>query len=128
MTQQSQEPLAFVQLPESYNYLAPDGSEIRLLPDLQAGGMAHCTLGQGVSSAVTHRTVGEIWYFISHRGQEMTKQSTSLVTGERSSNGSMSLHTPCRIVPTEDAFPVSHHGRGATLFPVRHPPTLAGRR
>ncbi|MEK6283898.1 MAG: hypothetical protein AABN95_26395 [Acidobacteriota bacterium] len=31
-------------LPEQYDYLAPDGSEIRLLPDVSGGGLAHCRL------------------------------------------------------------------------------------
>jgi hypothetical protein len=44
------------------DYLAPDGSEIRLLLDLQAkeGGLAHCVLHPGqVSTAQRHKTVGE---------------------------------------------------------------------
>ena len=41
--------------------------------------MAHFELGPNqVSKAVTHRTVEEIWYFISGRGQMWRKQ------GERS--------------------------------------------
>lgn len=45
-----------------YDYLAPDGSEIRLLADLEGGGLAHCTLPSGrVSVAQRHKTVEEIW-------------------------------------------------------------------
>lgn len=61
---------ATVQLPKDYDYLAPDGSEIRLLPEVGGGGLAHCRLPVGgVSSAVCHQTVDEIWYFISGTGE-----------------------------------------------------------
>ena len=33
------------QLPKDYDYLAPDGSEIRLLPEVAGGGLAHCWPG-----------------------------------------------------------------------------------
>lgn len=50
-------------LPERFDALAPDGSEIRLLCRLPGGSMAHGTLLPGaVSLAVTHRTVEEIWF------------------------------------------------------------------
>jgi mannose-6-phosphate isomerase-like protein (cupin superfamily) len=62
------------QLPASADYLAPDGSEIRLLPSMRGGGMCHCTLPPGkVSSAVKHQTVEEIWYFIEGHGQVWRK-------------------------------------------------------
>ncbi|MBN9393287.1 MAG: cupin domain-containing protein [Chloroflexi bacterium] len=62
-------------LPADYNNLAPDGSEIRLLLGVQGGGMAHCTLPAGQTSvAVTHRTVEEIWYFLSGRGEVWRKK------------------------------------------------------
>ena len=32
------------QLLEKYDYPAPDGSEIRLLPTMNGGGLAHCTM------------------------------------------------------------------------------------
>ena len=53
-----------------YDYLAPDGSEIRLLPTYDSGGLAHCTLPKDrVTSAVRHRTVKEIWYVLSGAGE-----------------------------------------------------------
>ena len=56
-------------LPEKPDYLAPDGSEIRLLPNLKGGGLCHCVLPcDGISKAVTHKTVDEVWYFISGQG------------------------------------------------------------
>lgn len=57
-------------LPQAADAIAPDGSEVRLLLGLRGGGMAHFRLAAGqVSKAVTHRTVEEIWYFLSGRGQ-----------------------------------------------------------
>ena len=50
--------------------LAPDGSDVRILLGLQGGGMAHFELAPGLTSAaVAHRTVEEIWYFVSGRGE-----------------------------------------------------------
>jgi mannose-6-phosphate isomerase-like protein (cupin superfamily) len=52
------------------DHLAPDGSEIRLLPDMNGGGLCHCTLPAGkTSSAVRHKTVEEIWYVLSGEGE-----------------------------------------------------------
>ena len=53
---------------------APDGSEIR---ELVAGGrasMVHCTLPPGgVSLAVRHRTVEELWFVTAGRGEVWRK-------------------------------------------------------
>jgi mannose-6-phosphate isomerase-like protein (cupin superfamily) len=60
------------------SYLAPDGSEIRLLLDLEdgKGGLAHCVLPEGgVSVAQRHKTVGEIWYFVQGLGQVWRKSA-----------------------------------------------------
>ena len=49
--------------------IAPDGTAVRLLLSLSSGSMAHFELpAGGVSHAVTHRTVEEIWYVLSGRG------------------------------------------------------------
>jgi mannose-6-phosphate isomerase-like protein (cupin superfamily) len=62
-------------LKKKYDYLAPDGSEIRLLAKISAGGFCHCTLPAGkISTAVKHKTVEEIWYFISGEGKMWQKQ------------------------------------------------------
>ena len=56
--------------------VAPDGSNVRLLLALDSAVMAHYELpSQTVSIAVTNRTVEEIWYFISGRGEMWRKQS-----------------------------------------------------
>jgi mannose-6-phosphate isomerase-like protein (cupin superfamily) len=50
--------------------LAPDGSQIRLLLEGGRGSMVHCTLPPGqVSLAIRHRTVDELWYVLSGRGE-----------------------------------------------------------
>ena len=59
------------------DYLAPDGSEIRLLGSFQRGGLAHCALPPGsTSSPVRHRTVHEIWYVLGGYG-ELWRSSSS---------------------------------------------------
>jgi mannose-6-phosphate isomerase-like protein (cupin superfamily) len=50
--------------------IAPDGSDVRLLLQLDRGSMAHFELPAGqTSKAVMHRTVDEIWFFLSGRGE-----------------------------------------------------------
>jgi mannose-6-phosphate isomerase-like protein (cupin superfamily) len=50
--------------------LAPDGSEIRLLAATGRASMVHCALPPGgVSLAVAHRTVEEIWHFVEGEGE-----------------------------------------------------------
>ncbi len=62
-------------LPEKPDYLAPDCSEIRLLPTMRNGGLAHCTLDRArASRAVAHKSVEEIWYFFEGEGQVWLKQ------------------------------------------------------
>lgn len=66
--------LAPVALPEQYNYLAPDSSEIRELTQAKRGSLAHCRLPiNAVSSPVRHQTVEEIWYFLSGVGEVWRK-------------------------------------------------------
>ena len=61
-------------LPAGVDTIAPDGSEIRLLASGSRGSMVHCTLPPGsASKAVSHRTVEELWYFISGQGQVWRK-------------------------------------------------------
>jgi mannose-6-phosphate isomerase-like protein (cupin superfamily) len=62
-------------LPAAPTVIAPDGSDVRVLLGLAAGGMAHFELGAGkTSGAVTHRTVEEIWYVVSGRGEMWRQQ------------------------------------------------------
>jgi mannose-6-phosphate isomerase-like protein (cupin superfamily) len=63
------------QLPAARDVIAPDGSDVRVLLGLARGGMAHFILAPGqVSTAVTHRTVEEIWYVPSGRGEMWRRQ------------------------------------------------------
>ena len=62
-------------LPAAPDAMAPDGSDVRILLGLSAGGMAHFELGSGRTSiAVTHRTVEEVWFVLSGRGEMWRKQ------------------------------------------------------
>ena len=64
-----------MRLPAIPTEVAPDGSDVRVLLRLGPGGMAHFELGPGqVSKATRHRTVEEIWYFVSGRGQMWRSQ------------------------------------------------------
>lgn len=59
-----------IRLPANRDAVAPDGSDVRLLLGLEGGTMAHFELAPGnTSTAVAHKTVEEIWYFLSGRGE-----------------------------------------------------------
>jgi mannose-6-phosphate isomerase-like protein (cupin superfamily) len=69
-TTPSEPPWQTKDLPQRPDYLAPDGSEIRLLPECAAGGLAHCTLpADATTRAVRHRTVDEVWYGLAGSGE-----------------------------------------------------------
>jgi len=54
--------------------IAPDGSDVRILLGIRGCGMAHFELAAGrTSRAVTHKTVEEIWFFLSGRGEMWRK-------------------------------------------------------
>lgn len=62
-------------LPIMPDVVAPDGSDVRILLGLSGGGMAHFELAPGqTSTAVTHRTVEEIWFFLGGHGEMWRKQ------------------------------------------------------
>ena len=64
-----------MRVPVAKDAVAPDGSDVRVLLGLKGGGMAHFELPPGqTSTAVTHRTVGEIWLFLSGRGEMWRRQ------------------------------------------------------
>ena len=63
-------------LPNTLDAIAPDGSNVRILLGLAGGGMAHFELGAGeTSTAVAHRTIEEIWFFLSGCGEMWRKQN-----------------------------------------------------
>ena len=69
------------------DHIAPDGSEIRLLLQLDSGQIAHCILPPGKTSGATHhKTVSELWYILAGHGEIWRKfgsdeQVTDLVSG-----------------------------------------------
>lgn len=63
-----------MQLPEDPTIVAPDGSDVRVLLQRPGGSMAHFQLAAGrASTAVAHRTVEEIWFFLEGRGEMWRK-------------------------------------------------------
>ena len=71
----SAHPFATKSLPAEVDALAPDMSEIRLLLSTHGGSMAHGTLPPGgVSIAVRHRTIEEIWYVLGGEADIWRKQ------------------------------------------------------
>jgi mannose-6-phosphate isomerase-like protein (cupin superfamily) len=57
-------------LPTEPDVLAPDGSQVRVLLRLEGGSMAHFRLEPSHTSiAVAHRSVDEIWFVVSGRGE-----------------------------------------------------------
>ena len=120
-----------VRLPAKHDVLAPDGSEIRDLVQTSRGSMVHCTLPPGgVSKAVAHRTVEEVWHFISGRGQVWRKSgadesvvdveagvSLSVETGAHFQFRNVSVEDELRFVITtmppwpgpDEAYPVADY-------------------
>ena len=63
------------ELPTEADVIAPDGSEIRLLPAVEGASMVHCTLpSKQITKPIYHRTVDEIWYCLSGRGSVWLKK------------------------------------------------------
>lgn len=58
-------------IPVDRDAVAPDGSDVRFLLRIEgSGSMAHFELPPGqTATAVAHRTVNEIWYFLTGRGE-----------------------------------------------------------
>ena len=67
---------ATMPLPAERTVAAPDGSDVRVLLALPRGSMAHFTLAPGeVATAAQHRSVEEIWYVLSGRGEMWRRQA-----------------------------------------------------
>jgi mannose-6-phosphate isomerase-like protein (cupin superfamily) len=85
-------------LPNEYDVIAPDGSEVRLLLSLPGGSMAHFQLpAEQASRAVRHCTVAEIWYILSGTG-EMWRSSENQVSIAQLTPGT------CLTIPAGTAF------------------------
>lgn len=102
------------------DYIAPDGSEIRLLLSLQGGGVCHCSLPVGnTSSAVKHKTVDEIWYTLSGEGEIWRKNDeqeevTTVKPGM------------CISIPVGTSFQFRNTGSGALSFLITTMPPWPG--
>jgi mannose-6-phosphate isomerase-like protein (cupin superfamily) len=80
------------------DYIAPDGSEIRLLPTVKGGGLAHCTLPPGRTSlAVRHQKVEEIWYILEGAGEVWRKIGTQEKTVRVQSGDSLTIPLQCHF-------------------------------
>lgn len=108
------------ELPEVPNYLAPDGSEIRLLLSFPRGGLAHCTLPAGAtSSPVAHKTVEEIWYFLEGRGQVWRRIGNDEEVTEVSAG-------QCLAIPTGASFQFRNTGGEPLRFVISTMPEWPG--
>ncbi len=77
---------------EQPDAIAPDGSEVRLLAAAQRGSMAQFSLPPGgISVAVCHRTVEELWYFTGGSGRLWRKSGTAEETIEVRQGVSISI-------------------------------------
>lgn len=104
-------------LPPERTEVAPDGSDVRVLLVLAAGGLAHFQLAPGETSTATmHRTVEEIWYFLAGRG-EMWREQEGRTEVLEVSRGS------CLTIPLGTRFQFRSFGEeplaaiGATMPP-----------
>ena len=124
------------QLGQAYDVLAPDTSEIRLLVGTTRGSLAHGTLPPGgVSLAIVHRTVEEIWYVTAGRGRVWRKQdgresvvevepgtALTIPTGVHFQFRSTGLETLCFVMCTMPPWPGEHEAvRVADHWPVTEP-------
>jgi len=104
-------------LPAEPDVIAPDGSEVRILPALRGGSLAHFSLPPGeTSTAVAHRTVEEIWYFLSGQGEMWRRLDGQAQTVEVSAGVSISI-------PVGTQFQFRAHGdEPLTAVGVTMPP------
>src|SRR5258708_2219592 len=83
-----------MRLPGVPDVAAPDGSDVRVLLQLDRGGMAHFELGAGRTSvAVAHHSVDEIWYILRGHGEMWRRQ------GDRTED----VGTPLFLFPRQGA-------------------------
>ena len=107
------------QLPEAYE-LAPDQSQIRPLLSTQRGSVAHCTLPpHGISLAVRHKTIEEIWYFLQGQGQVWRQQ------GDRAEIVEVGPGI-CLTIPTGTHFQFRNTGEEPLCFLIATMPPWPG--
>jgi mannose-6-phosphate isomerase-like protein (cupin superfamily) len=94
-----------MRLPASPTVTAPDGSDVRVLLATERGSCAHFELAGGaVSTAVVHRTVEEIWFFLTGRGQMW------LASGEDDGEVVDVMPGDCLTIPVGTRFQFRAHG------------------
>ena len=106
-----------MRLPAEPDAVAPDGSDVRVLLGVGGGGMAHFELGAGETSvAVRHRTVEEVWFFLSGRGEMWRSNGGEELTVDVTAGVSIDI-------PLGTTFQLRSHGQeplralGATMPP-----------
>jgi mannose-6-phosphate isomerase-like protein (cupin superfamily) len=122
-------------LPADPDVVAPDGSDVRVLLSVAGASMAHFELAPGATSAaVVHRTVEEVWFFVSGTGEMWRRLSGEEAVVEVGP-------TVCVSIPVGTEFQLRSHGEGpltavaltappwpgageATLVDGRWPPTV----
>ncbi len=104
-------------LPETYDVIAPDGSQVRILLSLGGGSMAHFELPAGaVSRAVAHHSVEEIWFVLEGEG-EIWRKSGGLEETSRMQTGT------CITIPKGSHFQFRSSGAGPLkIIAVTMPP------
>ncbi len=104
-------------LPVAPDVIAPDGARVRLLLSLAGGSMAHFELAPGeVSRPVRHRTVEEIWFFLSGQGRMWRRQ------GDKEEITEVAQHMALTI-PLGCAFQFRAHGDSPlTAVAITMPP------
>ena len=108
--------MRFATLKEAAIVEAPDGSDVHVLLALKGGSMARFELAAGkTSKAVVHRTVDELWYVLSGRGEMWRKQDAHEET--------VALEPGvCISIPVGTAFQFRSLEKALTAVAVTMPP------
>jgi mannose-6-phosphate isomerase-like protein (cupin superfamily) len=94
-----------MRLSASPTVTAPDGSDVRVLLATERGSCAHFELAGGaVSTAVEHRTVEEIWFFLGGRGEMW------LASGDADGEVVDVMAGDCLTIPVGTRFQFRAHG------------------
>jgi mannose-6-phosphate isomerase-like protein (cupin superfamily) len=115
-----EEEMELVNLPRERDAIAPDGAEVRLLATGECGSMAHFELGSGETSvAIAHRTLEELWFFLSGEGEMWLR------AGHDAGSGSvLKLHADAALrIPARAHFQFRSFGsESLTAVGVTMPP------
>jgi len=97
---------------------APDGSDVRVLLGLAEGVMGHFAPAQ-TSNAITHRSVEEIWYFLTGQGEMWREQNGKSEIAEVSAGVFLTI-------PFGYSIPVPVHWRCSAFSRRRNHAAVAG--